>query len=362
MSAHIGMAMSYWAHNMPKAPGDVQAMPGDIQRMLQGIHKYQISDFLIDRPDLQEVWRAGEVSIGAIPTHDYNDQKPTLLLVPSMINRAHILDLLPQRSMMRYLSAQGVNVYLLDWGDVCDDPDQASIERIITKRLQPAIKFVHEKVAQPVHALGYCMGGTLLTGAASLDDDGLRSLILLASPWDFHAGSQVLLDRMKFWAPTVLPSLMDKKNLPQDWLQTLFASLDPALAVQKFSKFLDMEPGSGAEHLFIAVEDWLNDGVDLPADVASYSIQGWFLENRAVHKTWRVGGTYIDPKNIECPALIIASSKDRLVEYPMAAALAQDIPHAQIHDPECGHIGMIAGRHAVENIWQKIADWVRDNS
>ena len=327
--------------------------------MLLGIRLYQNHKFYPKRGSLTELWRAGEVSVSAIQGHYYQAGGAPVLLIPSLINKAYILDLLPERSLLRFLAAQGLNPYLLDWGISTKDEGQADFEGLISQRLVPALGFLagHEK--RPAHALGYCMGGTLLMGASNAAKNHLASIIMLAAPWDFHAGSQALLDRVKFWTPSALPLIDEKGLLPVDWIQVVFASLDPFMAARKFAAFADMRQDAEEAHLFVAVEDWLNDGVDLPAKVAQYCIRDWFFENRPGKGSWIVAGEPIVPEEISTPALIITSEKDRLVEFDTAAGLAGQMENATLLKPVSGHIGMIAGGKAVEQVWGPLAQWIK---
>lgn len=360
LPAHIAMAVASYGRSMEAPAAETGDLPPALQGMLQGIQKYQQypqDDF---RPALQTIWQAGEVTLNVIPGHEAHlHARPPLLLVPSLINRSHILDLLPERSMLRHFAAQGYATILLDWGKTLDDPGQLSLDLALQDRLLPALQHVAERTGQRIHVLGYCMAGTMLAGAAMAAQDLMRSLIFLAAPWDFHAGGQGLLRQVQFWAPSAFPMMAEKTYLPVEWIQTLFAALDPQITAKKFSKFAAMVQGSEEEKIFVAVEDWLNDGVDLPATLAQQCIGDWFLKNAPAQGTWRWQGQTVDPRRISVPALVVASSQDRLVEYDTAAALQTTIPGADLLDPHCGHIGMIAGRRAVQDVWVPMAAWLK---
>lgn len=359
LSSYIGIATAAYSAQNP----DATALPEEVQTMLRGVQAYYAHPYKAQRGALDIVWQEGELSIGAVPEHEYKSAQPTLLLIPSLVNKADILDLLPQRSMLRWFAGQGIDPYLLDWGNSVDDAGQQSMEAVVQERLVPALEFLQQhNGGAPVHALGYCMGGTVLVGAATKAQGVLASVTCLAAPWDFHGGQQALLNRVKFWAPSAFPAIAEKGLLPVEWLQTLFASLDPTMMIEKFTKFAQMDPESERAELFIAVEDWLNDGVSLPADLAQHCIRNWFLKNEPMRGEWELGEAFVHPEDIECPVLVVASDKDRLVEYDSAAALAQQLKHPTIINPSCGHIGMIAGRSSVEKVWQPIAAWIYKHS
>jgi polyhydroxyalkanoate synthase len=353
------MATSYWAHNFAAQEGDSKDLPEDVKNMLLGIRQYQMHSYKRSALPLDTIWQEGEVTIEAVQGHDYSSGNEAIILVPSLINRAYVFDLNDERSLLRWLAAQGFNPYLLSWGEPVQDDGQTDMDGVVLKRLVPALRFMAQHEGRPVHALGYCMGGTLLTAAATRSNEVLKSVILLAAPWDFHGGTQALLNRVQFWAPSAFPSIDEKGVLGVDWIQTVFASLDPAMAMRKFGKFADMEKDGAQAELFVAVEDWLNDGVDLPGAVAQHCIANWFIKNDPVNGRWVLGGQPVEPSDINVPVLIIASDKDRLVEYETANVLADEIGRCTVVNPSCGHIGMIAGRHSVANVWQPLANWLQ---
>jgi polyhydroxyalkanoate synthase len=359
LSVQISLAASVPGAEGPEFPRPPEEVAQDMKQMLLGIQKYQAHPYKAERKKLDVIWQAGETTISTIPGHAAPENSPVVLLVPSMVNRAYILDLMPERSLLHWLGAQGIVPYLLDWGEGVEDEGQQSIEDIVLQRLVPAIDFAAAKTRKKVHVLGYCMGGTLVAGAAQNAAQNMASLTFLAAPWDFHAGTKTMLARVKFWSPSAFPAIAEKGHLPMDWMQMLFASLDPRSSARKFASFVDMPDDSDEARLFVAVEDWLNDGVDLPGQVAQECIKGWFFENATAEGKWVVKGEAVDPAKIKLPSLVISSRKDRLVDYETATAIAAKLPVSKVVNPACGHIGMIAGSKAVEKVWTPIAEWVK---
>lgn len=365
LSSYIAIATAAYAQQGAMGalyPDNAKPSQEALEKMLAGVQAYYQHGYKVERTPLETVWRAGEATLRSVGDADLAEDAPILVLIPSLINRSDILDLMPERSMLRWFLSQGVRCYLLDWGDSTADDGQADMHGVIMERLAPALQYLAQHHGQAVHALGYCMGGTLLVGAASQMEEGLASIISLAAPWDFHAGGAELLNRIKFWAPSAAPAIAEKGVLPVEWLQTLFASMDPTTMIDKFAHFADLDPESEQAKRFIAVEDWLNDGLSLPAAVAQDCIGGWFIQNKPVRGEWMLKDRTVHPEDIDCPVLIIASSKDRLVDEKSAAALQDQVKKSTLLNPECGHIGMIAGRHSVARVWQPIADWVHKHS
>ena len=361
LSYHVSMAAHYWRQQFESGGQNAEDIQQQFEDMLRGMQLYLSHDYERNNAHLERVYKDGSLTILSFGAHDYQSDKPALLLVPSLINKAHIFDLTEKRSMLRYFCDQGIDAYLLDWGEFLHDPDMQNLDNVVCKKLFKAAAFLQGEYSQNLHALGYCMGGSLLAGFAAIQSDVFRSLSFMAAPWDFHAGTQEILDRVKFWQPSLGKSLIQEDMMKVDWLQILFSSLNPEQALHKFSKFADYKEGSDAQEIFVAIEDWLNDGVPLPAGVAQEAVQDWFLSNNPCQGKWVLDGEAVELSSIDIPSLVIASSKDRLVEYDMAVPLHAQIKDAELIDPECGHIGMIAGRDAVESVWRHIADWVLKN-
>lgn len=360
LSVHIGMAASEMARlGTETTAANLAQYQSNFAKMLQGIQKYQRYDKDISSPALEAVWGAGQVRLYRLAQSSINETAEPVILLPSLVNRAGILNLIEGRSMMQYFAQQGLRPFLIDWGESRKDDGQATCEDIIAQRIVPALNFIEEACGKKPHALGYCMGGTLLAATLALNPGRVASAIFLATPWDFHAGGQALQKRVEFWYPSALQALQTKNYLDQDWLQTIFASLDPLLTRDKFIKFADMEEGAFEQQLFVAIEDWLNDGVDLPYAVAQTCIQDWFFVNKPVQRQWQIGTQYVDVGAIKAPALIVASRQDRLVEFDSAIALYNQLDQAQQIAPDCGHIGMIAGRNAIASAWQPMVDFMR---
>ncbi len=325
--------------------------------MLAGVKKYQAYGALPAIEALPVVARVGEMQLRYAAPIGAESKHP-VLLVPSLINRHTIFDLCEARSFVRWLAAQGHHVYLIDWGDLARDAGQGSLDAVVRGRLNYCAEFLVGRHDAPVNAIGYCMGGTLLVGGACLAADLYHKFVFIAPPWDFSAAGHVMVSQVQSWAPSALSSLLAQKKLPCSHVQALFASLYPGQSIQKFSQFLQMEEGSAAEQLFVAVEDWLNEGVDLPYDVAHSCIQGWFLDNEPARGAWGLGEDIVQPQDILQPSFVVASDRDKLVAYAASEALHDVLPNSEIYNPKCGHIGMMAGRSTIEDVWSVINAWL----
>ncbi len=325
-----------------------------LQSFFAGIQKYQKHEFRRHMPPLPCVWEEGQAKLyfsKALPVAQTH--KTPVVLVPSMVNKADILDLLPNRSLLRWLSSQGFDAYLFDWGTTTQDEAQANIDSALQNRLLPAL----ESIGKPVLLLGYCMGGLVGAAAATLRPDAIKGLLLLATPWNFHDKLGALKARMSLMKPMAIPYMTQYRQLPESWMQAVFATLDPEGSIRKFSSFANMADGDEREKIFIAVEDWLNEGVDLPADIATLCMEEWYEDNKPFLGAWEVCGRNIRAQDIRLPTFVVAAAADKIVPSESAMAFAQQRTKCDTLLCQTGHVGLIASKDVIKQVWQPMAEW-----
>ena len=334
-------------------PSQVPAVPpeGIDAALIRGIAAYRRHPSTRTMPDPPVAW-----ADGAARLLDYGRAGDLpVLFVPSLVNRAYILDLMPGQSMMRWLAERGVRPLLLDWGSPTSRDRDATLTDHVAGTLERAVAWMGE----PVVLAGYCMGGMLAVAAAQRQPDRVRALALLATPWDFHAGHAASAKRLGAMLPALEPMLQSIGALPVDILQTLFASLDPGGIPKKFRAFGAMDQASDKAARFVALEDWLNDGIPLAAPVARETLGGWYGANTPARGEWRIAAEAVRPDRLRLPCFVAVPGTDRIVPPDSALALADLIPGAVVHRPASGHIGMAAGPRAASNLWTPLLDWLR---
>lgn len=339
-----------WPGSMSSSAGS-PTWPLPDPALVAGIAAYRRHPFARDMPDPPAAWREGDSRL-----LDFGHAaEPPVLFVPSLVNRAYVLDLLPDRSMMRWLAARGVRPLLLDWGWPGAAERAFTLTDYVAGRLERAIA----AVGAPVVLAGYCMGGLLAVAAALRCPDRLRGLALLATPWDFHAEDAPAAMRLGGALPAFEPVLQATGTLPVDVLQMLFATPDPGAIATKYRAFGRMDQNSPAARDFVAMEDWVNDGVPLAAPVAREALAGWYGANTPGRGAWRVAGAVVDPALLRLPTWVAVPTRDRIVPPGSAVPLAASIPGAVLHRPAAGHIGMAAGPRAEALLWQPLLGWLR---
>lgn len=147
-------------------------------------------------------------------------------------------------------------------------------------------------------------------------------------------------------------------TLPIDALNTMFAMVDPYGVGEKYRDFAGQDKLSPRARRFVAMEDWLADGVPLAAPVAREALSGWYGANTPVQGQWRVAGLPVQPEALAMPCFCAIPAKDRLVPAASARGLAARLRNVTVIEPKAGHIGMVAGTRAETSLWRPFKDWV----
>ncbi|HVH73498.1 MAG TPA: alpha/beta fold hydrolase [Stellaceae bacterium] len=340
---------------LPVARALDRAIAADAEAYLDGLEAYRRHPYRRARTAAVVRWRAGTTRL-----LDYGAAGAAIpvLVVPSLINRFHVLDLLPQRSFLRHLAAAGLRPLVVDWGAPGEAERGFGLDDYIAGRLDAAFEAAAAIAGEPLAVLGYCMGGLLALALALRRQTRIAGLVLLATPWDFHA------ERAE--QARLLGALADRLSVccgaadawPIELIQMLFFILDPFLAQRKFRRFAQFDPAADEARSFVALEDWINDGVPLAAALARECARSWYGDNEPGRGVWRVAGDLVRPAAFARPSLVVLPARDRIVPPGSAAALAAELDGATLLRPPLGHVGMMAAARAPELLWRPVAQWL----
>ena len=311
---------------------------------LAGLRAYQ--DAPRDRPrkPMPARYRKGIARL-----RDYGVKGATgraVLFIPSLINPPHILDLLPDVSLLRWLAAQGHRPFLLDWGTPGPRARHMNLNDHVAHILLPLMS----KFEEPPVLIGYCLGGTMALAAACLTR--VSGLALIASPWNFAGfGAAPRGEIAALWS-SAKPACEAMGLVPMEVLQSGFWRLDPARTIAKYEAFAAIQPGSLAARTFVAMEDWANAGAPLPFAAGRQLFEDFVGRDATGTGDWQIGNTSITPAALHCPAIEFVSLNDRIVPAASAADLRDR------HDLGAGHVGMIVGRGGREQLWEPLSGWL----
>ena len=319
---------------------ETEGAPSRRAAALAGLAAYQAACRGAPRIMPPVLHRAGRASL-----RDYGGAGVPVLFIPSLINPPFILDLAPERSLLRWLASQGHRVLLLDWGTPDAAERDQDISHHVTERLVPLAQMLDV----PPVLVGYCLGGTMAVAAASLMP--VRGLAMIAAPWRFTGFGDAARARIAALWAAAEPVCRSIGLVPMEVLQSAFWSLDPARTIAKYEAFASMATGSGPATTFVALEDWANGGAPLTY-AAGAQMFDFFARDLPGSGAWRVNGKMIDPCALDCPTIDFVSTTDRIVPSASAAGFAER------HDLRAGHVGMMVGSSARPQLWTPLADWI----
>ncbi len=285
--------------------------------------------------------------------------KTPLLLVPSLINRHYVLDLMPGKSFAEFMVGQGFDVFCIDWGTPGDEDRYVTFDDIVDAALGRALRRVASTGPNnKAHVLGYCMGGTLMAIHGAVHGEHLQSFIALAAPVKFKDGS--LLDRWTNSKGFDVDTLVDATGtVPWQLLQSAFQLLRPTLPLMKAVSLVDRAWNDEFLDGFLALETWGNDNVSLPGEFYRTYIRDLYQRDALISGQFVLRGQKVQLSNLTCPTLAITFEHDNIVPGPSAAALidacgAKDKQH--LHLPG-GHVGAVVSKHAAKTLWPQLVSF-----
>ncbi len=308
----------------------------------------------------EAVFRIGKTVLWRYRPLAAESRLPPLVICYALVNRPYMMDLQPDRSLIRGLLARGQDVYLVDWG-YPDAGDQGlSLDDYVNRYLGACIDHVRgARGVAAVNLLGVCQGGTLSLCHTALHPHRVRNLVTMVTPVDFHTDDNLLSK----WVRKVDVDRMVEVlgNVPGALLNAAFISLMPLrLGAQKYAGIADIADDPDALANFLRMEHWIHDSPDQAGRAFAEFIRSFFQENRLMRGGLAIGAEPVDLRRIACPLLNIYATQDHLVPPSASSPLAGltgSRDYSEFHF-DGGHIGIYVSRRAQELLPRTIAQWL----
>jgi len=294
-----------------------------------------------------------------------------VLVAYGLIGRYTMADLQPDRSLIRSLLAQGLDLWLVDWGhpgrterwltidDYVDDYIHAAVQRVCAET-------GHDRVT----LLGICEGGVFTTCYAALHPDRVKNLVLTITPIDFHADSEDPAAHHGFlniWTRSLdardVDNLVDAFGvLPGEFMSSVFSLMTPMRSLTKYNiDLLDVIDDEAKWKNFLRMEKWLADRPHHPGEAAKQWLKDLYQENQLVAGKFMLSGRKVELANVKAPTLNVFALDDHIIPPTCSKALGPLIgtgDYTEIPLPG-GHVGLFVSSKSQGRLSKSIAEWLK---
>lgn len=285
--------------------------------------------------------------------------KEPVLIVPSWIMKYYILDLTPDDSLVRYLVEQGHTVFMVSWRNPGAEDASLGLDDYVQLGVLQAVHAVQAlRPRTGIHAMGYCLGGTLLSIAAALlgsqARNPLKTISLLAAQVDFSEPGELGLFIDESQIAFLEDIMAEHGYLDGRRMAGAFQLINSKDLV--WSKLVH-EYLMGATTPMTALRAWNADATRLPARMHSEYLRKLYLHNDLAEGRYRMDGHPVGLDEIRTPMFVVATERDhvspwhsvykiqRMVRAPVDFVLASGGHNVGIVSPAAGPLAHAEASH-----------------
>jgi len=264
-----------------------------------------------------------------------------ILISYALVNKPYIVDLLPGRSIVEILVNNGFDVFLIDWGEPTVIDSKLGLDEYVNFYMHRMVEQTKKLTgSEKITLLGYCMGGTMSLMYTALHQENIQNLITMTTPFDCSKNDGLLFQWSKEFPASEVGEIY---GVCPGWLLgSSFVLLNPMKQMDKALNFYKGMLNPSFVDLFLAMEKWLQDTIDLSAKVYTEVIEDWFQKNLLMKNEIVLGDQKVDFKKITCSYLNLVAEQDSTIP-PEASTIIGD--HISSKDKKLltapvGHIGL----------------------
>lgn len=283
-----------------------------------------------------------------------------VLVVPSLINRNYIMDLMPGHSMIEAMKAADLDVFMLDWGVPDDGIGHRGIGYYTGVWVRRAIRHIKKITGfDGVQLVGQCIGGVMAALYASHPElkKDVKKLFLLTTPLDFEDSG--LLSQWTSVEGFDVESMTApyKSIVPATFFHASFPLLDVKKQMGKYRTLLANYEMTGFKEIWEALDIWGTDNVPFTRAGFIELIHDFYQKNTLYKGEFKVLGEPVSLKNIDMPVLSIAAKEDHVFDEKSARAIKESKAakdgKLEYHVMPAGHVTVIAA-HPIRTETYKI--------
>lgn len=288
--------------------------------------------------------------------------KVPLLVVYALINRETMLDLQPDRSVVKTFMDGGIDLYMVDWGYPRRKDRFLTINDHVNGYMNNIVDFIREKHNVPqVNLMGICMGGSFCVMYSAQHPDKIKNLVTTVTPSSFDTDKGLLHVWMKDIDVDGL--IRTFGNIPGDLMNFGFLLLNPArLMIDKYVGFMENMDNKDFVENFVRMERWIFDSPDVPGETFRQFVEDCYKRNLLIQSKMYLGGERVDLKNLTMPLLNFYGQYDHLVPPEACNQLTGAVGSRDVEDVclETGHIGIYVSSRFQRMFAPKIVRWLKE--
>ncbi len=305
------------------------------------------------------VWSCDKVKM-----YHYTRETPAKCATPvlvsfAMLNRHDVLDIQPDRSLMKKLIDEGLDVYIMDWGYPTRADRYLTMEDYIDVYMNGAVDFLRKthKVAK-IHKMGICQGGTFSMIYAALYPEKLKSITTYVAPFDFSTTRCMLYKWTKYIDVDTMVDTLG--TIPGETIDSAFGMLKPSMNVSKYLGLIDSLEDKTKMMSFLRMEKWKADLPAMPGEMYRKYIKDLFRDNKLIKGEFELGGRKVDLKNVTMPFLNVYATEDNIIPNESTKNIMDMIGSTDKKDYPFpgGHIGVFVGGKSQKELAPTVAKWV----
>jgi polyhydroxyalkanoate synthase len=285
-----------------------------------------------------------------------------VLIIYALVNRYYMLDIQPDRSLVRNLLKLGLDLYIIDWGYPTRADMYLTLDDYINGYINNSVDFIRRTTGHDkINLMGICQGGTFSAIYSALYPDKIKNLVTLVAPFDFSTNKGLLFSWSKYWNVDALTDTYGV--IPGDFLNQGFLMLAPfQLNIRKYIELLDIMEDKEKLLNFLRMEKWIFDSPGQAGEAFRQFLKDLYQDNKLVKGELVVGDKKVDLKNITMPVLNIYASADHLVPPDTTRPLNDLVGSTDksLYEFKGGHIGVFVGSKSQKELAPNLANWLRD--